>query len=300
MRYDVFDMRVEADREFPFPAAAGEGAVDCRLAEDEALVERVEADRTGVLRDEGCELQYGGWLCEVRPGEGRVSYARRPLGELELPLWHVLERMVLPLYATLAATERLCLHASGVVLDGLGWLFIGDTGAGKSTTAFELARNFDARLASDEMAVVDVERGDLLVGSPGVRLLPGQVDGGAVDSGTIHPALEKHWFRLPNNRLARGRAPLGGLVVLERVDEPDSPEPASFSEVAGSRRLTLLLEQTFEFEEAPRSWRERRFRNAAALAKSTQMHACRIHPSEDGTPAHVDSLCDMLMGEFRA
>lgn len=294
MHYDLFDMTFEADREFPFPAAGGEGAADCRLVEDEALVERVEADRTGVLRDEGCELQYGGWLCEVRPGEGRVSYAKRPLGELELPLWHVLERMVLPLYATLAAPDRLCLHASGVVFDGVGWLFIGNTGAGKSTTAFELARNFDARLASDEMAVVDVERGDLLAGSPGVRLLPEQVDGEEVDSGTIHPALEKHWFRLPNERLARGRVPLGGLVVLERVDESDLPEPASFSEVAGSRRLTLLLEQTFEFEEAPRSWRERRFRNAAALAKLTQIHTCRIHPTEDGEPAHLETLYEML------
>lgn len=70
--------------------------------------------------------------------------------------------------------QRICLHASVMEHEGKAFAFVGNKGAGKSTTAAALLRA-GARLISDDVAVLNPnDVNDILVqpGYPGVRLLP--------------------------------------------------------------------------------------------------------------------------------
>lgn len=293
MNYAIFGLEVDSDRELPFPEECEDTDQVCvRLRRVTDLEERVVDDQLGHLGDRGVDLQYGGWLFRLDANSAEIAYQPRPIGQLELPFAHIVERMILPLYATIAVESNLCLHAGSVVVDGRAWLFIGDTGAGKSTTVYELMHRYDARLASDEMAVVDVD--DLLVrpGAPALRLHRDKDVDGACEAGEIHPELDKKWYRFGGDRLAVGATPLAGIVLLE-AEEPGADGPIAES-LAGGRRLTRLLRETFEFEEKPDTWSRRRFGNAATLAKNTRMLSFRYPRSPSGEPTHVPALWEEI------
>lgn len=70
--------------------------------------------------------------------------------------------------------HQICLHASVMEYNGKAFAFVGNKGAGKSTTAAALL-NAGARLISDDVAVMDGHNANSSVvqsGYPGVRLLP--------------------------------------------------------------------------------------------------------------------------------
>ena len=70
--------------------------------------------------------------------------------------------------------DRICLHASVMEFESKAFAFVGNKGAGKSTTAAALI-NAGAKLISDDVAVLNAnDPSDLTVqaGYPGVRLLP--------------------------------------------------------------------------------------------------------------------------------
>lgn len=70
--------------------------------------------------------------------------------------------------------QRICLHASVMEFEGKAFAFVGNKGAGKSTTAAALL-HAGARLVSDDVAVLnakDINDTDVQSGYPGVRLLP--------------------------------------------------------------------------------------------------------------------------------
>jgi len=285
MNYDIFGITVRADRELPFRLAGSNDEPDVEVVEEPALASSVEAEEFGFTGGQRYTFRYGGWICLCRTDEGRLVYSRLTEGELKLPFWHVLERTGLPCWLAVARRQLLIVHGSSVRTPFGGWLFIAETGVGKSSTAFALARDHGMALASDEMAVLDVDAGALCAGSPGVRLRP-ELGAGeyAVASGEIHPNNEKHWYRFPEDWFAEGEVPLSGICKLVPGGETGGER------LEGGERLTGLLEQTFEFEDAADEWRERRFRNAAALAKSVPIYEFRYRRSEDGTPTHVDDL----------
>jgi hypothetical protein len=138
------------------------------------------------------------------------------------------------------------------------------------------------------MAVVDVD--DLLVrpGAPALRLHRDKEVDGACEAGEIHPELDKKWYRFEGERVAVGATPLAGVVLLEAA-EPEEEGP-TVEPLAGGRRLTRLLRETFEFEQKPDAWSRRRFGNAATLAKSTRMLSFRYPRSPSGEPTHVPAL----------
>ena len=305
-RYRLFGETIAVDRELALPRREESGGEpDVRVEEHAELEAAVDGDRLGHLAAGRVDLQYGGWLAALRPGERYIWYQRRLLGDFDLPFLHVFERLVSPLYATLSHSEYICLHGGAVIADGRAWLVTGDTGAGKSTTSYELMHRYGARLSSDEMAVIDVERGNLLAGSRAVRLArPAGSLEEAVEESEVHPELEKRWFRLAPEHLAEGSAPLAGIIYLDPRDagarEGESRDGVAFEALSGSEKLTRLLEQCFDFEEGTDRWRRRRFRNAARLAGDTPVYRCSFQRSPDGEPAHVPAVWDFITSDERA
>lgn len=293
MRYQLFDTLVGCDRRLPFPEVETREVPKHRLEQVPQLEATVDLDRLGQLDTHGCSLQYGGWLLVLRPDEGWIGYQRRVLGEFELPLFHVVERLALPLQVTLAESTTHCIHGSAVVIDGRGWLLTGETGAGKSTTAYELMHAHGASIAADETALVDVETKALRPGRPAVRLgrQSGAVPEG-VEDGLVHPSREKRWFRLNAASLAGKPAPLAGIVSL--TPRPDADADRGVERLRGAASMRMILEQSFDFEQAPTAWRSRRFRTASRVVQTIPTYEFSYRRSPDGQPAHVERLWECL------
>lgn len=294
MRYRLFGESFTSDRELPFPPAADGAEPSFRLEEHDSLSEVTDLEALGHLVGSRCSIQYGGWLSSMRLAEQYIWYQRRLLGDFDLPFVHVFERLIAPLYVTLTHDAYLCVHGSVVVEDGRAWLVTGDTGSGKSTTAYELMHRHELAIAADEMAVVDVEQGILHGGSPAIRMA--RREGGVEEAcaeGEVHPELEKRWFRLQRRHLAEGSYPLCGVIYLEPREDED-PEFVDVGSYAGSEKLTRLLDQSFDFESAPGAWKRRRFKNAAQLAKSVPVYRFEFGRSESGEATHVPALWEFL------
>lgn len=286
--YRGFEMVIGADRPLPLPALDPVEAPDPEVwvREQPGLASELDAERLGRLDARGCGIGYGGWVFDLRLESGEIAYAPHPEAESLIAFEHVLERMILPIYASIRPSPRICLHAGAVERDGVGWLFIGPTGAGKSTTVYHSIAGHGARAHSDEMAVVDTEALTLLAGAPAIRLPadPDQVPE-AVDGGRVHPTIAKHWFRFEDPYVGRETVPLAGIVCLA----PGGPGEGATGETGRAGQLELLegreallavLGETFDFERASAAWKRRRFRGASRLSGGVTVWRYRFDPDQ--------------------
>lgn len=264
-------------------------------------VGEVEDDDLGRYDGESVAVEYAGWRFRLDASESVVGWAEGSDDwELDVPFDHAVERLVAPVYEMIADEGVVCLHGSAVVVDGGGWVVTGSSSSGKSTSAYLLRTSLGGRFASDEMAVLDVRNGMLRPGAPVMRLRPsvvGEVDE-ATESGTIHPELDKRWYRFPLDASAVESAPIGGIVVLEPSDEVGD---AQVEVLRGGDAATSLLEEAFDFPgEAPVAWKRRRFESVVTLAREHDV--MRItYPDEPGDPsAWFEELREVVSGEGRS
>ncbi len=295
--YGLFGLTVVSDCSLPFEHL---GIDQDRAGHRVRLEHAPHLDASRVSREigtwtsSGGLLAYGGWWFDIRlPPDERIRYAangrRGPL-----PLFHVLERLALPIYAMAAGVSTLGLHAGGIVWNQEAWLLIASTGAGKSSTVYECIRRHGARALSDEMAVVSVDDLRVACGAPALRLErgPGSIPE-AVEDGSIHPEIAKRWFRLDADHLASSGAPLRGIIHLRGTAPSKTPE-FKWRRLQGSEALTTLLEQTFDFDSVPPDWRARRFQLASQLARSIPIYRATYARDPGGSPQHVDALVDAM------
>ena len=141
------------------------------------------------------------------------------------------QRGELPLHAsTLVSPDRS--RAVGIA---------GDSGAGKSTTAFELIRR-GWMMLSDDLTRVTIEEGRAIAhpGRATVRLMRDTCDAFALDIESLQPA--PNWPDKFIANVERWNEPvaLSALFVLQRSDEPFEASPA-----IGIAAITLLASQTY-------------------------------------------------------
>lgn len=259
--------------------------------------------------DEGMGVQYDRWRTRLMIAADRIDFAdlqqralevvdveRREYESFRFSL--AMERVFLPLYALFSMPDAVGLHGSAIVLKGRAYLFIGRSGAGKSTTAYEFVRR-GARLLADDLIVADLAKGIALGGAPTLRLWKGE---GALPEAKEDRSLWQHdkskrWFRIPAERGAPSAVPIGAIIMLDPDSLGDRKDVAPALEISSQREgLTDLLGQTFDLTNAPEDWMVSRFRNAARLVREYPFYHFRYVKSADGQPAHIDALFKAIAG----
>jgi len=119
---------------------------------------------TGEVRDGGGRFRSDeGELAIEADGSARVRLGR---GDDLWRFWGLVNLVAAALAVRLPSRPGALVHAAGVVVDGRGFVLIGQEGSGKSTFA-RAAREGGARVISDDTVVVDGASGGLvLLGSP--------------------------------------------------------------------------------------------------------------------------------------
>jgi len=148
----------------------------------------------------------------------------------------------------------------------------GDSGAGKSTTAFELIRRGWTML-SDDLTRVTIENGRAIAqpGRATVRLMRDACDAFALDFATLQPA--PNW---PDKFIAQVECwnepvALSALFVLQRSAERFEIAPAT-----GIAAITLLASQTYRLHYvAALGCTESHLRLIAAMASTTRALSIR-------------------------
>ncbi|MER8628946.1 serine kinase [Mesorhizobium opportunistum] len=115
----------------------------------------------------------------------------------------------------------LVLHASAIALAGKGAIFMGDKGAGKSTTASALIRAGHELLTDDVVALDLTNPGQPMIvpGFPQIKLAADAAAaiplGQAEVRPQVHPAIDKMQHRL-HGAFSGSMVPAAGIYVLER------------------------------------------------------------------------------------
>ena len=308
-RYVAFGQTIAADRPIPFPAAGDVSRPDVELVEnraaciegppiDASLLHEVEDFRQGprleVYRANAhIWINYVGYRFRIALAQRRIDYCEVEETGAAVGFDGLIERVVLPLYLLFASAETVGVHGGSVVIDGAAWAFIGNSGAGKSTTARVLVEQ-GARLLADDLTLVDVARTYVLPGCPAVRLWEEQ--------GAVPLAIEdrpesslrtKRWFRFPAACAAIEPAPLVGVIVLDACTPQDTLAP-QFSPITGQSAFSSLMAQVFDISRPEPSWSRDRFKAVAKLARHVPVFRYTYARSATGEPTHVGPLVEFI------
>lgn len=192
----------------------------------------------------------------------------------------------------------LCFHSSAVAVDGRAVTFLGDAGAGKSTTAAAFASRGFPILADDIVAIDDA--GDsyrVQPAYPRLCLWPASVKAlfGAPDAlPRIVPTWEKRYLDLTSNghRFQQQSLPLGAIYVL---DQRSAEMRAPYIETMSSNQKLLdLVANTYANRLLEKDWRAQEFKVLNRILDSVPVR--RVIPHSD--PSQLAKLCDLITGDF--
>lgn len=138
----------------------------------------------------------------------------------------------------------LVLHASAIEVDGKSVIFMGDKGAGKSTTAGAMIRA-GHRLLTDDVVALDLSDPDWPMILPGFPQLKLAADAAgairleqAVVRPQVHPQIDKAQHRLRDGFAAEA-VPVSRLYVLERGVQ------AAISPLSGAAALPAIIKFSY-------------------------------------------------------
>lgn len=309
--YTAFGRTIVSDCAIPFPAASEEtsgdrieivenrGACAAEPPVEAQLLHEVEDFRAGprlrVLRDgEFVWIDYVGYRFRMLPRERTIEYCEVQSDEAGVGFDGLIERVVLPIFLLFEAPDVVGVHGGSVSLGGRAWAFIGDSGAGKSTTARVLVEE-GAKLVADDLTLVDVAEQSVLPGCPAVRLW--EEEGAvplAVEDRPESSLRTKRWFRFPDVCTASEPTPLGGIFVLDAQPADAEIAEPTFTKVGGQEAFALLMAQTFDISNPEPEWSRRRFAAVATLARSVPIYRYTYARSASGEPTHVGPLAEFI------
>lgn len=229
--------------------------------------------------------------------EGRAIWARWPeTSSLEDAAMYLMGPVLGVLLRMRGIT---CLHASAVVIDDHAVAFVGDEGAGKSTTAASFARRGNIVLSDDIVALTERDGGFYVMPAhPYLSLWPASVEilyGPDKTLPRFSANVEKRMLSLARNhlRFAEEPLPLDAIFLLgERSTDPAAP---FFETVAPQESLLSLLANSYATRLLTQDTRAGEFALLGRLLSLVPVR--RVRPSED--PARIDLLCDRIEEECR-
>ena len=192
-----------------------------------------------------------------------------------------------------------CLHGSAVAVGGQALAILGQSGAGKSTTAAAFAR-LGFPVLTDDVTVLREEADAfwVLPGDPNLCLWPQSVEY-LFDSPTALPPLISHnvldpeWDKRcldltgPGYCFQSRPLPLGAIYILWERQEDAGPR---VEEVRGQEGLLLLLANTYGAAFLDRELRGREFETLGRLLDRVPVR--RLIPRAG--PAYLDQLCETI------
>jgi hypothetical protein len=228
---------------------------------------------------------------ELSPTE--VTLVRHEAGDSDLVM-HLLLAHVVPRVVSLRGD--LMLHAAGAVgPSGRAHLFLGETGAGKSTIVTELVTRGWSLVDDDGVRVTETEHGLRAVpGGGGVRLLPDAALALAADVEPGPPIAHGH----PKRRFAAdGRrlrvsvepAPIAGVYLLERTAQ----RRPSLERLGLARAVNTITGHGFHLADEPAAITREAFERASRLAAAAPVWRLSLQSGLDGL-ATTRALLDQL------
>lgn len=193
-----------------------------------------------------------------------------------------------------------CLHASAVAFDDRAVAFVGDEGAGKSTTAAAFARRGHPVISDDIVAIV--ERGGafhVLSAYPYLSLWPDSVKmlyGPDKTLPTFSANWDKRVLSLAEDRLRfeEKSRPLGAIFIL---GERSSKSTAPFLETPTAQESFLaLVANSYATGMLDKDMRAQEFALLGRLLAAVPVR--RVWPHEES--AEIDRLCEVIREGYRA
>ncbi len=247
--YSVFGLTLASDFELDVldGVTANDHPIDLQVVRTTGII-RTDPPTCDPFFDITPNLQYLHWsfvgafcitrpdLVEIEPHAG-VSDFQVSQAFLGLVISLVLERR-----------EILCLHASGVSVGGAAAIFLGDKGAGKSTTSGALLARGHLALTDDLVAVESRGQGNIPLVRPGfsaMKLWPDALVALALEAHEgdrlVHPDVTKLQKRI-TAPMAPHPVHMGALFVLARRADVTAPET---ERLPPYRAFQMVMRYTF-------------------------------------------------------
>ncbi len=196
-----------------------------------------------------------------------------------------------------------CLHASAVAVENKVVAFLGDAGAGKSTTAAAFAQQGYPILSDDVLALVDRESSFWVQPAyPRVRLWSESVVAlyGNVEKlpriVPSHPTWDKRYLDLSQQgyQFQNSPLPLAAIYLLNyRSEEEGVPKLESPSSRSA---LISLIANTYGSYLLDKSMRSQEFQLLGRLIKSVTVRQVTPHKN----PAYIPQLIETILNDFHS
>jgi hypothetical protein len=192
-----------------------------------------------------------------------------------------------------------CLHASAVAFEDRAVAFVGDAGAGKSTTAAAFARLGHPVLSDDVVAILERDGAfHVLPAYPYLSLWPDSVKMLYGPDKNL-PAFSANWDKrvlsLAADRLhfEEKSLPLGAIFIL---GERSSDSAAPFLEtLTPQESLVSLVANSYATGMLDKDMRAQEFALLGRLLSSVPLR--RVRPHQDST--HIDRLCEVVLAGYQ-
>ncbi len=177
--------------------------------------------------------------------------------------------------AILMQRRILPLHGSAIAINGKAYAIVGDSGAGKSTTASALLRQ-GYRLISDDVIPVSFNEQNIPMVTPAYpqqKLWQESIDEFGMESSNFRPIIDRETkFAIPvDSQFCDKPLPLAGVFELMKTED----ETLQFTSVTGLERFHLLFQHTYRNFFIPRAglmdWH---FQTSAKMVN--KVNFCRI------------------------
>lgn len=192
-----------------------------------------------------------------------------------------------------------CLHASAVEIDGAAVAMVGDSGAGKSTTAAAFA-HLGYRVLSDDVVTLN-EQGNAFIVHPAypyIRLWPSSVEllYGKPDAlPLLTPTWDKHCLHLIDRGHKFSAEPLPLAAIYLLGDRSSSLSAPYVEAVTPNESLINLVANTYANRVLDKQGRAREFELLGRLLNRLPVR--RVIPHED--PKHLFKLCQVIAEDFQ-
>src|ERR1700688_1393777 len=191
-----------------------------------------------------------------------------------------------------------CLHASVVAIKGRAAVFVGDEGAGKSTTAACFAQAGFAVLSDDIAALVELENiFHVLPAYPRVNLWPHSVEllyGTPEALPQMMSGLDKRWLLLGKEhgpQFEERILPIGGIYIF---GDPRDKSEGSLEPLSLRSALLMLVACTYATNSLNAKQRAEEF---AVLGRLVTAVPVRKINAKRGI-LRVDELCEVIQRDF--